>query len=438
LFRFLKTYERLCKSSLNQFGNTVRAKCLEVFENYHQRCMEDVKMFIETDAWQKVPVKRGFSWHLLPEFREPCKLKQQTGHNNPAEELVEWHLATDPETCNPFEVTNLRDVQDSDSISESSGSDDSDIFDEAQPALNEEDDLMDEQQLPAFHTPARRLPIDQLGPLLSNSALILLRFFGRYLQFACLLESVAADVIVPLAELYEYYFVSVYSEENALSAESLVTFMNRVVGVESLIFVSDQLVDVLPVIEPLLPKIKQAFLRLFTSQSLKPARLMRKPAYCAVGKVFVNYGGILENMSAVNWDVKELMQRHSPFTDIIIEELKKLQAFLTPRTPQICIPEEVWTTVWCGLGEKLFAILVEGFSDAKKCTDEGRALMQRNFQQLLINLETIAEKKLTAGKDLVENYIKAFYMNDASIEQWIKENRSVCKICFITFGKSLM
>ena len=60
------------------------------------------------------------------------------------------------------------------------------------------------------------------------------------------------------------------------------------------------------------------------------------------------------------------------------------------------------------------------FSCAKKCSNEGRALMQLDFRHFVMKLERIAEMKPLPHQEYVTNYIKAFYIPESELEEWIK------------------
>ena len=57
---------------------------------------------------------------------------------------------------------------------------------------------------------------------------------------------------------------------------------------------------------------------------------------------------------------------------------------------------------------------------AKKCTNEGRALMQLDFRHFVMKLERIAELKPLPYQDHVVNYVKAYYIPEAELEHWVK------------------
>ncbi len=70
----------------------------------------------------------------------------------------------------------------------------------------------------------------------------------------------------------------------------------------------------------------------------------------------------------------------------------------------------------------IMRILVDSYASVKKCSNEGRALMQLDFQQLIVKLEKICEIRPIPDKDYVEVFIKAFYLPDSSIEKWIRDH----------------
>lgn len=65
-------------------------------------------------------------------------------------------------------------------------------------------------------------------------------------------------------------------------------------------------------------------------------------------------------------------------------------------------------------------IFVEGFSNAKKCSNEGRALMQLDYRQFVMKLEKICEMKPLPHQEYVVQYVQAFYIPEAELENWVK------------------
>lgn len=63
------------------------------------------------------------------------------------------------------------------------------------------------------------------------------------------------------------------------------------------------------------------------------------------------------------------------------------------------------------------------YANVKKCSNEGRALMQLDFQQFLMKLEKLTDIRPIPDKEFVETYIKAYYLTENDMERWIKEHR---------------
>ena len=63
------------------------------------------------------------------------------------------------------------------------------------------------------------------------------------------------------------------------------------------------------------------------------------------------------------------------------------------------------------------------FSQAKKCSNEGRALMQLDYQQFLSKLGNLTELRPIPDHDYVETYIKAYYLTESDMENWIQTHR---------------
>lgn len=63
------------------------------------------------------------------------------------------------------------------------------------------------------------------------------------------------------------------------------------------------------------------------------------------------------------------------------------------------------------------------YANVKKCSNEGRALMQLDFQQFLMKLEKLTDLRPVPDKEFVETYIKAYYLTENDMEQFIKNHR---------------
>ena len=69
------------------------------------------------------------------------------------------------------------------------------------------------------------------------------------------------------------------------------------------------------------------------------------------------------------------------------------------------------------------SVLRCSYANVKKCSNEGRALMQLDFQQFLMKLEKLTDLRPIPDKEFVETYIKAYYLTENDMEQFIKNHR---------------
>lgn len=135
----------------------------------------------------------------------------------------------------------------------------------------------------------------------------------------------------------------------------------------------------------------------------------------------INYESILTTVENVRWDLTEIPSMHNSYVDSL---LKEIQLF-SSRLDQICseleakVPQEAKDMLWSSVLKLANRTFVEGFSMAKKCTPAGRALMQLDYQEFLTKAEKMTLIKPIPERELVEEYIKAYYLMDDALEQWI-------------------
>ncbi len=159
---------------------------------------------------------------------------------------------------------------------------------------------------------------------------------------------------------------------------------------------------------------------------LRSVSEIRKPVYMYIARYAIDYTTIYQKMCKVNWVLNEIMSEHNEYVDLILDQVGSLindvntiKCFLPITNQMICCLLECCV-------QFLMRKLVDGYSQAKKCTNEGRALMQLDFQQLLVKLDQICEfsknKIPMPDKDLVELYIKAYYLPENKLENWLKDH----------------
>ncbi|XP_066483524.1 syndetin isoform X2 [Tiliqua scincoides] len=322
------------------------------------------------------------------------------------------------------------------------------------------------------------------APILTNTTLNVIRLVGKYMQMMNILKPIAFDVIHFMSQLFDYYLYAIYtffgrndtfeSTGLGLSSSRLRTTLNRiqeslidlevssdatgtltaaeerkekvpsphlsqhvdltsgnslyglaerVVATESLVFLAEQFEFLQPHLDTVMPAAKKPFLQQFYSQTVSTASELRKPIYWIVAAKAIDYEQMLLLMASVKWDVKEIMSQHNIYVDSLLKEFEQFNKRLNEISKKVRIPLPVSNILWEHCIRLANRTIVEGYANVKKCSNEGRALMQLDFQQFLMKLEKLTDIRPIPDKEFVETYIKAYYLTENDMERWIKEHR---------------
>ncbi|KAM5157127.1 LOW QUALITY PROTEIN: syndetin [Mantella aurantiaca] len=322
------------------------------------------------------------------------------------------------------------------------------------------------------------------APILTNTTLNVIRLVGKYMQMMTILKPIAFDVIHCMSQLFDYYLYAVYtffgrndayeSTGLGLSSSRLRTTLNRiqeslidlevsgessgtlapseerkekvpsphlshlvvltssstlyglaqrVVATESLVFLAEQFESLQTHLDSVMPSPKKPFLQQYLSQTVSTASELRKPIYWIVAAKAIDYEQLLVLMANVKWDVKEIMSQHNVYVDALLKEFEQFNKKLSELSKHVRIPLPVSNILWEHCIRLANRTLVEGYANVKKCSNEGRALMQLDYQQFLMKLEKLTDIRPIPDKEYVETYIKAYYLTENDMERWIKEHR---------------
>lgn len=312
-------------------------------------------------------------------------------------------------------------------------------------------------------------------PILTNTTLTVIRQIGKYLQMARLLRPIAYNIIMSLVQLFEYYLYSVHeffakdltisnaiygvklsaslkrigdvliadspdssviesgencfrltvptlsSAVNIKSVEELNGLSERIVAVESLVFLGKQYEFLQEYLEYLVPQHNRIILQQFFLQTIPSAVDLRRPVYMAVIAHAFDLRQILITMAKINWNIKEVMSQHNNYIDVILREIQIFTLRFDKVKSKVNVPPEVMHALWENIAHIVTHTLVEGFSDAKKCSIPGRGLMQLDFAQFLLKFEKISGMRPVPHRSYVENYVNAFYLPKDDLEKWIRD-----------------
>ncbi|KAM9415893.1 syndetin isoform 2-T2 [Salvelinus alpinus] len=207
------------------------------------------------------------------------------------------------------------------------------------------------------------------------------------------------------------------------ASETLYGLAQRVVATESLVFLAEQFEFLQSHLDTMMPTAKKPFLQQFYSQTVSTASELRKPIYWVVAAKALDYEQMLLLMAGVKWDIREIMSQHNVYVDVLLKEFEEFNKRLGDVSRHVRVPLPVSNVLWEHCIRLANRTLVEGYGNVKKCSNEGRALMQLDFQQFLMKLEKLTDMRPIPDKDFVETYIKAYYLTENDMEQFIKNHR---------------
>lgn len=185
---------------------------------------------------------------------------------------------------------------------------------------------------------------------------------------------------------------------------------------------SHQLEDLFPLIEQFLPSKTTEINFEIYSNILKETSKIRAPIYMFIARTSIDYNQILDSISRVNWDLDEILSQHNKYIDVLLRQIDELIIDVQDLKDQLPLNKKIINSILEETLKLVMKMLVDGYASVKKCSNEGRALMQLDFQQLVVKLEKICELRPIPDKEFVEQYIKAFYLPDSSIEKWVKDH----------------
>uniref|UniRef100_H2YKG0 Syndetin C-terminal domain-containing protein n=1 Tax=Ciona savignyi TaxID=51511 RepID=H2YKG0_CIOSA len=435
--------------SLNE---PLRQQTLAYFHAHHRTRVDELIMFLDNEAWQPLLSSQSI-YHIMTS--QEFKFLKQTAYqyHNEVDQGITPSEVGDPGSkyFDPFDDEGhpFSDLQKS--------SQDPDA-NKPKPCYesyeNSDDDDDHELSRESSSVQSLKSPAHVQGPVLTNTALHVLRLCGSYLKMCDVLKPIALDVVMCMSQLFDLYFHAVYSffstDENPCpphistptnsvsnlqisppnlspavdlhQASSYYGITERIVATESLVCLASQFELLHPNLEEMIPALKKAFLQQFYSQTVRAAVDVRVPSYLGVAVHAIDAPTIVAKMSMVKWDVREIMSQHNAYVDLLLNQLTNFKTTLFAAVRTVVLPEEVVKVIWHHCIAICNQVFVEGFSNVKKCSNEGRALMQLDYQQFLMKLEKLTNIRPIPHREYVELYIKAYYLTESDLHQWVQQH----------------
>ncbi|EDW00668.1 syndetin [Drosophila grimshawi] len=475
--RLKKVGVEFCGEQSEKLIATMQQQSEEFFRRYHICCVEEICLFLDNESWTPLD---SFSHILqLPEFRSvrntlrrhksPTTALASNNNspisNNNCDELVSVHSQDGggssiygsygyflrfSEKSSPFDGGLDAAMLEEDILSG--------IVDEASCYFSEESD--DEQK----SLQSKEFADDASNQLLvNNTALNVLRCIGRYLQMCKLLHCISPRIVFCMLELLDFYAFSVHEifgrdslvstdilytprleqrlravETNVLTQikvwplnfssltnnelanpDTLYGLPQRIVAVEAGRSMLQQFHVLQHYLNHLLPAADRPILVNYLDYSEYMTDLA-KPVYTCVTSRAIDLTGILAQMAKVKWDVNHVTHQHSSYSDILNRNIQSFAMCLEEIAKEVPIPSK---NVWNSMAHVASRLLVEGFSNVKKCSAGGRALMQLDFANFMSFLELISNHKYPQYRTFVDVFIKSYYFSPEQFEQFVEQHR---------------
>uniref|UniRef100_A0A8C5BDB7 VPS50 subunit of EARP/GARPII complex n=1 Tax=Gadus morhua TaxID=8049 RepID=A0A8C5BDB7_GADMO len=482
--RLMQVGEEFCGSRSEVLQESIKRQSVNYFRNYHRARLEELRMFLENETWELCPVKSNFSIAQLHEFKfmgqchspslSPSR-QAGTGAAGGDLSLFQQFLLEG----NPFEMHIENKEEETEDVLASNGYESDELEKNVFQDYDSDSDVPEELKQDYVDEQTGDAPLKSVSretmrshkksdyslnkgtaPILTNTTLNVIRLLGKYMQMMNILKPIAFDVIHCVSQLFDYYLYAVYTffGRNDMSCQgssgesagvhgqvedrkekvptphlsqlvvltksgTLYGLAQRVVATESLVFLAEQFDSLQAHLDSMMPAVKKPFLQQFYSQTVSTASELRKPIYWIVAAKAIDYEQMLLMMSGVKWDIREIMSQHNVYVDILLKEFEQFNAQLGDVSRQVRIPLAVSNVLWEHCIRLANRTLVEGYANVKKCSNEGRALMQLDFQQFLMKLERLTDLRPIPDKEFVETYIKAYYLTENDMEQFIKNHR---------------
>ncbi|XP_054168215.1 syndetin-like [Oppia nitens] len=478
--KMIEIGEEFCGNTSEDIQNSIHKQTINYFQNYHKSCMSELKVFLENEIWTLCSVP-DFSLIDLKEFhflrtQLPSQKLTLSPNSSPTKRqkyyFSKHFLQSNDKLKTPFDTDDDEEI---DSIEVAINS--------SQHINNEDNDMENNCRKLSNGQCNDNMTIGE--PIMTNTTLNVLRLFGKYIQMMSILRPIAFDAMICLFQLFDYYLYVVYkffardmlimsdsslanemkitlkriaddllisdkldtnaeshnnnnvnikyetpvlsSLVNMSSPETLYGLAERVVAVESLVVLSTQFKYLQPYLDSLLTSDKKHHLNHYFNNVVSIASDLRKPIYMWVTVKCVQYEHIVSLMATTQWNIREILSMHNSYVDLLLRELQifsmRLNQVFDKQLNGRQIPKDVYNILWDQILRLSNRTFVEGFSQSKKCSNEGRALMQLDFQQFLTKVDSLTTIKPIPERELVEEFIKAFYLTESALIEWIKTRK---------------
>ena len=85
---------------------------------------------------------------------------------------------------------------------------------------------------------------------------------------------------------------------------------------------------------------------IFSPQTVSTAPELRKPVYRTVAARAIDYDHVLQLMSTVRWDIREIVSQYSDYVNVLLKEMDTFSYRLSQLSTNVPIPQPVHQVLW--------------------------------------------------------------------------------------------
>lgn len=219
------------------------------------------------------------------------------------------------------------------------------------------------------------------------------------------------------------------------------------IAAESLNFLFSSLESLKTVIRGLLPREKHKDMDNFVENTLSCLPHLRELIYRGLANKIISAQKLLPIVQDVKWDSDQMPPENNEYVNAIAQTMGEFLPKIRQAVKGGVYPEEILLHIWSYLITHAAEVMVEGWSRAKKCTVQGRALMQLDATMFRNKLEKLSQPQpkeqssvnLSKAIDrvhLAEEYAKASWLNNDELFAWIQTTQQYTKLQLINLVNS--
>ncbi|CAI5477761.1 unnamed protein product [Closterium sp. Yama58-4] len=208
-----------------------------------------------------------------------------------------------------------------------------------------------------------------------------------------------------------------------VSSSNMFGLKERCVAMESLMWLTDMLRQTKPRFQSLLAPPAWTNMDVFYARTLDAVPDLWEHVLRTLVKLLLSIAGTADRIAAVNWEPADIGTQHNIYVENLVAEFR----LFAHRLGQSGAPRQVQDQLVAYGLDELCDVMLDGICRVKKCNSNGRALMSLDLQVLVQGLQPIVGRGAVKGLQLVDNYIKAFYLSESQIIDWVRAHPEYTK-----------